>query len=134
MEAVRAWVALLDEDDYLFWQHGFHFWVTHLDLHWFTSISAFLSATALGRSNPVALVMDGVIPRGEETKWLSMLLLHPSCSQACMIMLSSELKEEEHQLWMNLGATDHLIKPISIDELKATVLAVSEHIAARRTE
>ena len=133
MEVVKEWVALLDEDeeDYVFWQYGFQAWAIHLDLHWFSSLSAFLSATALGKSTPVALVMDGVIPRGEETNWLSTLLLHPSCRQSCMIMLSGELKEQEHQLWLNLGATDHLLKPTNLDELKTSVLTVSRHISAR---
>lgn len=134
MEAVKDWVALLDEDedDYLFWQHGFHSWATHLDLYWFSSVHAFLSAAALGKSNPVALVMDGVVPRGEETKWLSTMLLHPSCEKACLIMLSTQLEDQQHQVYMDLGATDHLIKPVSIHELKASVLRVSGHIADRK--
>ena len=134
MEGVKDWVALLDEDedDYLFWQHGFRSWATHLDLHWFTSVHAFLTAAALGKSNPVALLMDGVVPRNEEHKWLSTMLLHPSCERASMIMLSAEMEDQQHQIYMNLGATDHLIKPVSIEELKHSVLTVSKHIAARQ--
>ena len=133
MEGAKHWVALLDqdEDDYLFWQHGFSSWATHLELRWFSSVHTFLLASALGKANPVALLMDGVIPRGEEAKWLSTMRLHPSCQKACFIMLSAELRQEQHQTYLNLGATDHLIKPVSLDELKASVLRVSEHIAAR---
>ncbi len=134
MESTKDWVALLDEDedDFLFWQHGFGAWATHLDLHWFTSVHAFISAAALGKSNPVALVMDGVIPRGEEAQWLSTMLLHPSCVQACLIMLSADIDQEQHQAYMNLGAADHLVKPVSMDDLKASVLRVSGHIAAKK--
>lgn len=132
-EEIKDWVALLDEDedDYLFWQHGFGSWATHLELHWFGSIEAFLRAAALARSNPAALVMDGVAPRGEETKWLGRMLLHPRCAQSCIIMLSEQMQDEQHQAFMSLGATDHLLKPVSIAELQATVLTVSRHIAAR---
>ncbi|MBD2756585.1 hypothetical protein [Spirosoma validum] len=134
MEGIKDWVALLDEDedDYLFWQHGFRSWATHLELHWFSSVHAFLSAAALGKSNPVALVIDGVVPRGEESKWLSTMLLHPSCEKACLIMLSAQLEEPQHQTYLNLGATDHLIKPVTVEELKSTVLRVSGHIADKR--
>lgn len=134
MEAIKPWVALLDEDedDYLFWQHGFDAWATHLELHCFGSVRAFLSAASLGKSNPVALVIDGVVPRGEEAKWLSTMLLHPSCERACLIMLSGEIQEELHTTYMQLGATDHLLKPVSLDELKALILTLSRHIDARK--
>ncbi|MFD2937310.1 response regulator [Spirosoma flavum] len=133
MEANKPWVALLDEDedDYVFWQHGFQSWASHLELQWFTSVPAFLSATSLGKSRPVALVMDGVVPRGEETKWLSTILLHPSCEQACMIMLSSQVNDQEREAYMRLGATDHLIKPINLDQLQSVVSTVSDHVAAK---
>ncbi len=135
METIKSWVALLDEDedDYLFWQHGFRSWATHLELHCFKSVHSFLSATSLGQSKPVALIMDGVVPRGEETKWLSTMLLHPSCAQSCLIMLSEELEEAKHQAYMQLGATDHLIKPVSMHDLEASVLRVSGHIRARNS-
>lgn len=134
MELSKPWVALLDEDedDYLFWQHGFHSWATHLELHWFSSVDAFIIAAGLGKSNPVALVIDGVVPRGEETKWLSTMLLHPSCQDACLIMLSEELEEAKHQRYMQLGAADHLIKPSTMNDLKISVLTVSGHIAAHQ--
>lgn len=134
MDIHKDWVALLDEDedDHLFWQHGFRSWAIHLELHCFRSVHAFLSAAALGKPNPVALLMDGVVPSGEEPKWLSTLLLHPSCEQACLIMLSEEFNDQPHQKYLQLGATDHLIKPVNLVELQASVLTVSRHIAARR--
>ena len=134
MNTDKAWVALLDEDeeDYWFWQHGFHSWATHLDLHWFSSVHTFLAASGLGQSNPVAVVMDGVVPRGEESKWLSTLLLHPSLQQACLIMLSAQLEDHHHEAYLRLGAKDHLIKPVNLEELKISVLKVSDHIAAHQ--
>ena len=134
MTESKPWVALLDEDedDYLFWQYGFNSWASHLDLRWFTSVHDFLSEAALGKSNPVALVLDGVVPRGEETKWLSTMLLHPSCQQACLIMLSAQLEELQHERYMRLGAADHLIKPISSDDLKTSISTVVGHIEANK--
>lgn len=136
MEASKAWVALLDEDedDYVFWQHGFDSWATHLELHWFPSAHAFLAASGLGKSNPAALLIDGVVPRGEEIKWLSTLLLHPSCEWTCLIMLSEEMEEESHQNYLRLGAADHFIKPVNLDELQASVLRVSGHVATRKQQ
>jgi DNA-binding response OmpR family regulator len=133
MEAIKPWVALLDEDEdeHLFWQHGFQRWATHLELQCFGSVPSFLSASSLGKTNPVALVMDGVVPRGEETKWLSTLLVHPSCEKACIIMLSSEASDELHQTYIQMGATDHLTKPVSLEQLQSMVTIVSGHIAAR---
>jgi DNA-binding response OmpR family regulator len=131
MNALKPWVALLDEDedDFLFWQHGFRCWAQHLDLHWFGSVAEFLSATSLGKDKPVALVMDGVVPGGEEMKWLSTLLLHPSCQQACLIMLSAEVAHTQREASLRLGASDHLTKPTHLDELQVVVLTVSNHIA-----
>ncbi|WP_157816183.1 response regulator [Spirosoma pollinicola] len=133
MNTLKPWVALLDEDedDYIFWQHGFRSWAQHLDLHWFSSVTEFLSATSLGNDKPVALVMDGVIPNGEEMKWLSTLLLHPSCQQACLIMLSAEVTEAERAAYLRLGASDHLQKPMHLDELQLVVSTVSSHIARK---
>ncbi|RZM21864.1 MAG: hypothetical protein EOO88_31180 [Pedobacter sp.] len=133
MDTVKPWVALLDadKDDFLFWQHGFRAWAQHLDLYWFTSVSAFLSATSLGKDTPVALVMDGVVPDGQEMKWLSTLLLHPSCQQACLIMLSAEIDDQQREASLRLGSADHLQKPSYLHELEATILQVSTHIAAR---
>lgn len=134
MEASKDWVALLDEDedDHLFWQHGFRSWATHLDLRCFNSLHAFIAAASLGRSNPVALLIDGLAPRGEEAKWLSTLLLHPSCEQACLIMLSEEFEDQAHENYLRLGAADHLIKPANLDELQISVGRVNEHLASRR--
>lgn len=134
MDTLKPWVALLDadEDDYLFWQHGFRSWAQHLDLHWFSSVSAFLSATSLGKDKPVALVIDGVIPSGEEMKWLSTLLLHPSCQQACLIMLSAEVADPQRKASLRLGASDHLPKPTHLDELQSVVLTVCNYIANRK--
>ena len=134
MDTVKPWVALLDadEDDYLFWQHGFGAWATHLDLRWFASVPAFVSGAAMGKSNPVALVMGSVVPRGEEVQWLSTLLLHSSCQQACLIMLSTDMEEKKHRTYMDLGATDHLAKPMTMNDLKTSVLRVSEHIASKK--
>jgi len=133
MDTIKPWVALLDadEDDYVFWQHGFGSWAQHLELYWFNSVSAFLSATSLGKDTPVALVMDGVIPDGEEMKWLSTLLLHPSCQQACLIMLSAEVDDQQREASVRLGAADHLQKPSNIHELQTMILQVSAHINAR---
>ncbi|GAB3804994.1 hypothetical protein GCM10028819_37400 [Spirosoma humi] len=133
MDTIKPWVALLDadEDDYVFWQHGFLSWAQHLELYWFNSISAYLTATSLGKDMPVALVMDGVIPDGEEMKWLSTLLLHPSCQRACLIMLSAEVDDQQREASVQLGAADHLQKPSSLDELKASILQVSAHVTAR---
>ena len=130
MNMLKPWVALLDEDedDYIFWQHGFRNWAQHLDLYWFSSVTEFLSATSLGKDKPVALVIDGVMPNGEEMKWLSTLLLHPSCQQACLIMLSAEVAEPQRAAYLRLGAMDHLQKPMHLDELKAVVTTVSSHI------
>ena len=133
MDTLKPWVALLDEDedDYIFWQHGFRQWAQHLDLYWFSSVTEFLSATSLGKDKPVALVMDGVIPDGEEMKWLSTLLLHPSCRQACLLMLSAEVAEPQRADFLRLGATDHLQKPIRLDELRIVMSTVSNHIARK---
>ena len=134
MEISTDWVALLDEDedDYLFWQHGFRSWAAHLEIRWFASAHSFLTAVGLGQANPAALMIDGVAPRGEEIKWLSTLLLHPSCEQACLIMLSEEFEDQAHQSYLRLGATDHIIKPANLTELQASVLTVSRHVATRR--
>ncbi|GAB3780683.1 hypothetical protein GCM10028818_33360 [Spirosoma horti] len=134
MNTIKPWVALLDadEDDYIFWQHGFSSWAQHLELYWFNSISAYFSATSLGKDTPVALVMDGVIPDGEEMKWLSTLLLHPSCQQACLIMLSAEVDEQQREASLRLGAADHLQKPSNLNDLQAAVSKVSSHVAAKR--
>ncbi|AUD04243.1 hypothetical protein CWM47_21805 [Spirosoma pollinicola] len=131
MDTIKPWVALLDadEDDYLFWQHGFRRWAQHLELYWFSSVAEFISATSLGNDKPVALVMDGVVPDGEEIKWLSTLLLHPSCQKACLIMLSGEVIEQQRIDYLRLGATDHLQKPVHLDDLQVVVLTVSNHIA-----
>ncbi|RZK36972.1 MAG: hypothetical protein EOO61_09620 [Hymenobacter sp.] len=133
MNTNKPWVALLDEDedDHVFWRYGFETWATHLDLRWFTTVHAFVTAAALGKSNPTALVMGSVVPRGEEVQWLSTMLLHPSCQQACLPMLSDDMREQKHRTYMDLGATDHLVKPVTTDELKASVFKVSEHIAAQ---
>ena len=133
MEADKPWVALLydDEDDYLYWHHGFRSWADHLELRWFTSPHAFLVASGLGHSHPVALLLDGVVPRGDEMNWLSTLLIHPSCQQACVIVLSDGLLKEQHQAYLRLGAADHLVKPSTHQELQAVVMKVSAHVAAR---
>ena len=133
MEILKPWVALLDEDedDYIYWQHGFRSWAQHLDLYWFSSVTEFLSATSLGKDKPVALVMDGVVPSGEEMKWLSMLLLHPSCQQACLIMLSEEVAELQRETYLRLGASDYLQKPARLTELQKVVSTVSGHIARK---
>ncbi|SFE89980.1 response regulator [Spirosoma endophyticum] len=134
MNDTKPWVDLLDEDedDYLFWQYGFNSWGSHLDLRWFTSVHAFLSEAALGKTNPVALVLDGVVPRGEETKWLSTMLLHPSCQQACLTMLSAQIEELPHERYMRIGATDHLIKPVSSNDLNVLISTVVGHIEAHQ--
>ena len=134
MEKDKPWVALLDEDedDYLFWRHGFNNWASDLELRWYSSVHAFLSDSGLGKTNPVALVLDGVIPTGEETKWLSTMLLHPSCQNACLIMLSAQIEELQHERYMRLGAADHLVKPATIDELKASISTVIGHIEAHK--
>ena len=133
METTKQWVALLDEDedDFVYWQHGFNAWATHLEIRWFHSLNAFLSTATLGQSKPVALVLDGIMPRGEEMNWLSTLLLHPSSQQAAIIMLSEEIEQPKHQAYMNLGAADHLRKPHNQEALKEVVLAVSNHVAAK---
>ena len=133
MERTKPWVALLDEDedDYVFLQHGFGAWARQVDLRWFASVPAFVSAAALGQSTPVALVMGSVVPKGEEVQWLSTLLLLPSCQQGCLIMLSAAMEEKTHQTYMDLGATDHLLKPTSLDELYVVITTVSRHIASR---
>ncbi|AUD06739.1 response regulator [Spirosoma pollinicola] len=133
MDTLKPWVALLDEDvdDYIFWQHGFRRWAQHLDLYWFSSVTEFLSATSLGHDKPVALVMDGVVPDGEEMKWLSTLLLHPSCQQACLIMLSAEVTQPQREAYLRLGASDHLQKPVRLQELQEIVSTVSTHIARK---
>ena len=132
MELLKQWVALLDEDededDYLFWQYGFNEWADHLDLRWFHSVNAFLSATHLGQSKPAVLVLDGVVPRGEEAKWISTLMHHASSKQARIIMLSEEMVPQHHQTYMNLGVADHLIKPSSKQMLKEVVMKVSSHV------
>ncbi|WP_157816158.1 response regulator [Spirosoma pollinicola] len=94
-------------------------------------MTEFLSATSLGKDKPVALVIDGVMPNGEETKWLSTLLLHPSCQQACLIMLSAEVAETQRAAYLQLGAMDHLQKPMHLAELQKVVSTVSGHIARK---
>lgn len=133
MDNSKSWVALLDEDedDHVYWQYGFGTWATHLDLRWFTTVHDFVLAAALGNANPAALIMGSVVPRGEEVKWLNTMLLHPSCQQACLIMLSADMGEQKHWTYMDLGATDHLVKPVTTDELKASVFRISEHIALK---
>lgn len=132
MNRGKSWVALLDEDeeDYLYWQHGFHAWATHLELRWFSSVSRFLEATSLGESKPVALILDGVVPRGEEAKWLSTMLLHPGYEHLCIFMLSTDIHEEERKNYLRLGASDYLIKPSGRQELQMTIQKVTAHIDA----
>ncbi|MVM28438.1 response regulator [Spirosoma sp. HMF4905] len=130
---MKPWVALLDEDeeDYVFWQHGFVSWATHLDVRWFGSPHSFLSAASLSQSKPSALLLDGVVPRQEDLHWLSTLLLHPSCEQACIIMLSEEFDALKHAAYLRLGATDHLLKPSNLEDMHVAILRVSDHIATR---
>ena len=133
MDSLKPWVALLDEDedDYLLWQYGFRSWAQHLELYWFSSVAEFLSATSLGKDKPVALVMDGVFPRGDEMKWLSTLLLHPVYQQACLIVLSADVDEQQREASLRIGASDHLTKPTCLDELQTAILTVNNHIANR---
>ena len=133
MNVDKPWVVLLDEDedDYLYLHFGFRSWADHLALSWFASVPAFLAAVTLETSMPVALLLDGVVPRGEETNWLGTLQRHPATQQAALIMLSAEFHPEQHQTYMTLGVTDHLLKPSNHHELEEVVRKVSGHVAAR---
>ena len=46
-------------------------------------------------------------------------------------MLAGQEEEQQREAYLRLGATDHLIKPANLEQLKASVLTVSGHVAAR---
>ena len=126
MNTDRAWVALLDEDedDFLFWQHGFQRWAGEVELMWFKTAESFLVATASG-PKPIAVVLDGVVPPGEEEAWLSKFLINDCCQNTPIFMLTEQFKEDDQQLYLELGATDYLIKPTNRGELQRIVIKVS---------
>ena len=128
MKRDKTWVALLDsdEDDFLFWQHGFSLWADHIALKWFESPEDFLAVIKAPALKPAALIMDGVVPRGQEPTMLSAFLKHPDVKDVRIFMLSQQFIEQEHQTFLAMGATDHLIKPNNHEELKTVVLRVSE--------
>ncbi|GAB4039033.1 response regulator [Spirosoma jeollabukense] len=123
MNTDRAWIALLDEDedDFLFWRHGFQRWAGEVDLKWFRSAEAFLLATATG-PKPMAVVLDGVVPTGEEEAWLSKFLVNDCCLNTPVFMLAEQFNEADQQAYQALGATGYLCKPINRDELQRIVI------------
>ena len=132
MKRAKTWVALLDsdEDDFIFWQHGFGLWADHLELKWFETPEDFLDVVKAPAHKPAALIMDGVVPRGQEPTMLEAFLKHPDVKGVGIFMLSQQYIDHEHQTFLDMGATDHLIKPNNHEELKHVVLRVSEHAGA----
>ena len=126
MNTDKAWIALLDEDedDFLFWQHGFRSWAGAVELKWFKSAESFLSETATG-PKPIAVVLDGVVPSGEEEAWLSTFLANDCCQNTPIYMLTGQFNEDDQQTYLALGATGYLIKPTSREELQRIVVKVS---------
>ncbi|GAB3770041.1 response regulator [Spirosoma horti] len=123
MNTSAFWVALLDEDedDFVFWQHGFRTWATEGELKWYSSAERFLNEAITAPTKPSAIVLDGVVPKGEEVAWLKTLLSHVCCENTPVFMLVGQLKEEDRQRYLDQGATDYLIKPTSSEELEKIV-------------
>lgn len=126
MNTDRVWIALLDEDedDFLFWQHGFQSWAGDVELRWFKSAESFLLETTIG-PKPIAVVLDGVVPSGEEEAWLSKFLVNDCCQNTAIFMLTEQFNEDDQQIYLALGATDYLIKPTNRAELQRLVIKVS---------
>ncbi|WP_052731206.1 response regulator [Spirosoma radiotolerans] len=123
MNTTAYWVALLDEDedDFVFWQHGFRTWATEGELKWYSSAERFLSEATASPTKPSAIVLDGVVPKGEEAAWLKTFLSHICCANTPVFMLVGQSNEEDRQRYLDQGATDYLIKPTSSEELEKIV-------------
>jgi DNA-binding response OmpR family regulator len=123
----KNWVALLDgdEDDFVFWQYGFQTWAADVELKWFVAAELFLSEACKAECKPMAIILDGIVPKGEEKTWLSTFLGHVCCHDTPVFMLAGQFKEEDQQSYLALGATGYLIKPTSSEELQKIILKVT---------
>ena len=135
MRTTAYWVALLDEDedDFLFWQHGFRTWAAEGELKWFVSAERFLDEAIKAATKPSAIVLDGVVPKGEEAAWLKTFLTHVCCKNIPVFMLVGQAKEEDRQCYLDQGATDYLIKPTSSEELQEIIKLLVPNIGKTLT-
>lgn len=123
MSTSTYWVALLDEDedDFVFWQHGFRNWATEGELKWFISAERFLNEAIDASTKPSAIVLDGVVPKEQEATWLKTFLTHVCCENIPVFILVGQAKEDDRQRYLDQGATDYLIKPTSSAELQKII-------------
>ena len=129
MNVNQQWVALLteDEDDFLYWQHGFDSWATHLRLEWFASGNAFFARPELLHDKPTILLLDGLMPRDEEVTWLAKILNHDCCQNVHVIVLSDHFVDNQQQTFLNIGATACMLMPTSQEELQQAVAKISSY-------
>jgi DNA-binding response OmpR family regulator len=129
MNTNGQWVALLteDEEDYIYWQHGFNIWASQLHLEWFATGDAFLVYPKLIQLQPAVLLLDGLLPRSEELAWLKRILSHEYCQGMSVIMLAGQFSDEERQMYLDTGAAECMLKPTSYEELEQAVARVGSY-------
>ncbi|GAB4036098.1 hypothetical protein [Spirosoma gilvum] len=120
------WIAFLDadEEDFLFWQFGFKKWANTIELQWFPSAQAFLSVVHQNERKPRAMILDGIVPHGEERDWLTTFLSHACCQHIPIYLLAAEYNPDEQKDYIDLGATEYLTKPNTTVELEQIVQKV----------
>lgn len=113
------WIALLDddEDDFTFWHYGVQTWAQPVVLNWFKSAEFFLAEAAQKESKPMAIILDGIVPEDDQERWLTTFLGHVCCQNIPIFILTGQFNQSEKERFLELGATDYLLKPSTTQEL-----------------
>ena len=118
----RTWIALLDsdEDDVLLWKMGINRFADGVALREFIAPHGLLAYVEEHHELPSVIIMDGVVPKGDELDWLIKFKEH-AFQRVPIAMLGGDDMMAHKEQYLHAGARDCFYKPNNVDELKTLI-------------
>ncbi len=112
-----------DEDDFLLLKHGFQTYAIGVDLTWFDSPQAFLSAANWQHQPIHLLILDLYLGAETGKHWQAEFLAHECCQSLLIVIYTGSEAPGDRQEMIELGSADFIGKPSTTGQMP--------HIVAR---
>ncbi|RIV19403.1 response regulator [Fibrisoma montanum] len=125
----KKWIALLDgdEEDLFIWNTGINWFANELELKSFIDPNEFLVFARQLANGPSLIIIDGIIPRGDELYWLSKIKTTPFQTVPIIMLGGDEIMLNKEQ-FTRAGATDCVYKPSSFKELQNLIMYIKQYV------